>query len=253
VELLIANWIRARITVANHRNLVVNVQMLSASHLSFTSHTTTVTGHDVISIGIARVLAITEKVLASRSTRSMIVNSNRSSLLVNTLNIRPHAIVVNLWANGCAVLVIFLTGNIHTSLRTTLCEKLLLGVIMEEDIKVTLDLLGGRPVDLAVLLKALLLVHMFFIFSPALLFALLKVDRADGKLASILLTETLLKLLLVVVARQVDREEGVVVGLALSPELNPRSVGRLVPDDFTRQPPSKLANAVASVGLAVSH
>jgi len=71
----------------------------------------------------------------------------------------------------------------------------------------TFNLLGGRPVDLAVLLKPFLLVHMFFIFMPALLVALLKVDRADGKLASILLAETLLKLILTLVAMHVNRQE----------------------------------------------
>jgi len=74
--------------------------------------------------------------------------------------------MVNLGANGCTVLVIFLTGNIHASLRTALGEKLLLGVIMEEDIKVAYDLLGGLPVVLAVFLEALLLMDMFQALGP---------------------------------------------------------------------------------------
>jgi len=143
VELLIANWIRARIAGDNNRNLVVNVQVLGASRLTFTGHTTTVTGHDMITIGITLVVTISEMVLAGPNTEFMVVNGNFSSLLVDAFCIRPHSIMVNLGANGCAVLVIFLTGIIHTGLRTTLGEKLLLGVMMEEDIKVALDLLGG--------------------------------------------------------------------------------------------------------------
>jgi len=161
--------------------------------------------------------------------------------------------MVNLRANGCAVLVVFLTGDIHTSLRTALGEKLLLGVIMEEDIKVALDLLGGRPIDLAVLLKTFLLVHMFFIFSPALLFALLKVDRAGGKLAGIFLAETLLKLLLILVAGQVNLEERMVVMFALIVELDPHSVSRCVRFDLALQPSSKLTIAVSSAGLAMTN
>jgi len=161
--------------------------------------------------------------------------------------------MVNLRANGCAVLVVFLTGNIHTSLRTALGEKLLLGVIMEEDIKVALDLLGGRPIDLAVLLKTFLLVHMFFILMPALFFALLKIDRACGKLACIFLAKTLLKLLLILVARHVNLQEGMVVMFALIVELDPHSVSRCVRFDLALQPSSKLTIAVSSAGLAVTN
>jgi len=173
--------------------------------------------------------------------------------LVDALHIGPLSIMVNLWANGCTVLVIFLTGNIHTSLRTTLGEKLLLGVIMEEDIDVAFDLLGGRPVDLAILLKALLLVHVFLVLSPALLFALLIVDRAGGKFASIPLAEALLELLLVLVARHVHLEESMIVMFALIVELDPHGVGRCVRFNLTLQPPSELTIAMASTGLTVTN
>jgi len=173
--------------------------------------------------------------------------------LVDALHIWPLSIMVNLWANGCTVLVIFLTGNIHTSLRTTLGEKLLLGVIMEEDIDVAFDLLGGRPVDLAILLKALLLVHVFLVLSPALLFALLIVDRAGGKFASIPLAEALLELLLVLVARHVHLEESMIVMFALIVELDPHGVGRCVRFNLTLQPPSELTIAMASTGLTVTN
>jgi len=89
---------------------------------------------------------------------------------------------------------------------------------MEEDIKVAFDLLGGQPVDLVVFLEALLPIDMFLVLGPALLIALLKVDR-----------EPLPSL----VALQVNIEESVVVALALIVELDPLGIGRLVPDDFT--------------------
>jgi len=74
VELLVTDWRRARVTAANLRNLVVNVQMLSAAHFAIARHTTTVTGHDIISIGIALVLAIPKKVLANTHALRMVVN-----------------------------------------------------------------------------------------------------------------------------------------------------------------------------------
>jgi len=143
MECIVADRWAVRIAGSALWNLVVNVQVLGASRLTFTGHTTTVTGHDIITIGITLVVTISEMVLAGPNTESMVVNGNFSSLLVDAFSIRPHSIMVNLGANGCTVLVIFFTGSIHTGLRTALGEKLLLGVIMEEDIKVALDLLGG--------------------------------------------------------------------------------------------------------------
>jgi hypothetical protein len=176
VELCIANRIGARIALANHRNLVINVQMLSAAHLTLASHTTAVTGHHIGTIGVTFVMAITEMILTVELARRVVVNRNLTSRLIDALNIRPLPIVVNLRANSRAVLVICLTCHVDAILRTTLGEKLLLGVIMEEDIKVAFNLLGGRPIDLTVLLQALLLMHMFSVLVPALLLALLVID-----------------------------------------------------------------------------
>jgi hypothetical protein len=143
VELCIADWIGARIALANHGNLVINVQMLSAAHLTLACHTTTVTGHHIGTIGITFVMAITEMILTVELARRVVVNRNLTSGLIDALDIRPLPIVVNLRANSCAVLVICLTCHVHAILRTTLREKLLLGIIMEEDIKVAFNLLGG--------------------------------------------------------------------------------------------------------------
>jgi hypothetical protein len=232
VELLITDRRRARIAAADFRSLVINVKVLSASHLTSTINTTTVASHDIGSICIALVLTVTKEVLGRRFTGSVVVNGNLSGAVVNALHIGPHAIMVNLWADGCAVLVVCLTGNIHTGLRTTLGQKLLLGVIMEQDIDVAFDLFGGRPVDLAVLLQALLLVHVNLILTPALLLALLKVDRAGGELTCILLAEAHLEFLLGPVAIHVNSEEGMVISLALIVQLDPLSISRLVSDDL---------------------
>jgi hypothetical protein len=53
------------------------------------------------------------------------------------------AVVVNLWANGSTVLVVVLSSNIYAVLRATFTNQLLLSVIMEEDIDIAFDLLGG--------------------------------------------------------------------------------------------------------------
>jgi len=143
VELFVTNWRRGRIALANHRNLVINVQVLSAAHLILATHTTTVAGHHIFTIGITSILAITKMVLIVGLARCVVVNRNRTSGLIDALSIRPHPIVVNLRANSRTVLVICLTCLVHASLRSTLGEKLLLRIIMEEDIKVAFNLLGG--------------------------------------------------------------------------------------------------------------
>jgi hypothetical protein len=71
-------------------------------------------------------------------------------------------------------------------------------------------------------------------------------------LARILLAEALLEFLLGLVARHVHCKEGMVVFLALSPELDPFSVGRLVPDNLALKPASELAIAISSPRLAVT-
>jgi hypothetical protein len=232
VELLITHWRRSRITAADFRSLIVDVKVLSASHLTGTINTTTVASHDIGSICIALVLTVTKEVLGSAVSGSVVVNGNASRALVDAFHVWPHTIVVNLWADGCAVLVVCLAGIVDAGLRSTLGQKLLLGVIVEEDIDVAFDLLGGRPVNLAVLLQALLLVHVNLILTPALLLALLKVDRAGGELTCILLAEAFLEFLLGPVAIHVNSEEGMVISLALIVQLDPLSISRLVSDDL---------------------
>jgi len=95
--------------------------------------------------------------------------------------------------------------------------------------------------------------HVNLILTPALLLALLKVDGASGELACVLLAQALFKLLLSPVAIHVNSEEGMVIFLALTVQLDPLSISRLVPDDLALQPASKLAIAVASTSFAASN
>jgi hypothetical protein len=71
-------------------------------------------------------------------------------------------------------------------------------------------------------------------------------------LARILLAETLLEFLLGLVARHVHGKEGMVVCLALGPELDPLLISGLVPDDLTLKPATELAIAMSSTRLTVT-
>jgi hypothetical protein len=79
--------------------------------------------------------------------------------------------MVNLSANSVTMLVVFLSGNIDTVLGSTLCHKFILGVLVQEDVNVAFDLLGRRPVNLAVLLGTFHPVHFSVEFDAALLAA----------------------------------------------------------------------------------
>jgi hypothetical protein len=67
---------------------------------------------------------------------------------------------------------------------------------MEEDVDIAFNLLGRRPIDLAVLLQALLLQDEFLVPGPASGTALLIFNIASNLLATVLLTVALLKTLL---------------------------------------------------------
>jgi hypothetical protein len=108
------------------------------------------------------------------------------------------------------VLVVFLSSNVHAVLGATCGEQLFLGVVMEEDIDVALNLLGGGPINLAILLQALLLRHQLIIPGPALLSALFEVDCTEYVLTPVLITLALLECFLVCIAMHVSLEEGMV-------------------------------------------
>jgi len=194
MEFLIANWRRRRIAIAAWRNLVINVQMLGAAIFSCTVlATTTVPCEHLSTIGVIFEMTISEVVLIMMRTRSM--TSNPHSLIVTLLptSIRhgiivtgkghrmdfgPLSLMVNLDANGVTMLVILLSGNIDAFFSATLGEKLFLGVFVQEYVNIAFDLLGCRPINLAVLLEALRFRDDNLISVPAADLALLEFDRA---------------------------------------------------------------------------
>jgi len=134
----------------------------------------------------------------------------------------PHSVVVvDMGANRVTMLVICLTGNIHALCSATLGEKFLLGVVMQEDVDEAFDFLGCRPIDLAVLLKALLLLDDLLVSIPAAFLALLEFDSACSFVATALSAQALLKFLLSCITDHVNCEEMMVVCLALSIKLQP--------------------------------
>jgi len=134
----------------------------------------------------------------------------------------PHSlIVVDMGANCVTMLVICLTGNIHALCSATLGEKFLLGVLVQEDVNEAFNLLGCRPIDLAVLLKALLLLDDLLVSSPAALLALLEFDSAGSFVTTALSAQALLKFLLSCIADHVDSEEMMVIRPAIAMKVRP--------------------------------
>jgi hypothetical protein len=134
----------------------------------------------------------------------------------------PHSIVVvDMGANGVAMLVICLAGNIYAVSSATLGEKLILGVLVQEDVNEAFNLLGCRPIDLAVLLKALLLLDDLPVSIPAAILALLKFNGACSCVTTALSAQALLKFLLGCITDHVHVEEIMVVCLASSMKVRP--------------------------------
>jgi hypothetical protein len=193
VEGGIAHWRRRRIARDACRHLVVNVKVLSAALFLLAGNKTTMLCEDLCSIVVALVDAISKEILARLSASAMAINHHS---VRHTHNVWPHTVVVDLKADCVAVLVIFLTGLIDASLAAALGQKLLLRVVVEEDVNIAFDLLGCRPIDLAILLQAFLLEDELLIPGPASGTALLILDIASDLLAPVLLTHALLKALL---------------------------------------------------------
>ena len=55
------------------------------------------------------------------------------------------------------MLVILLSGNIDAVFGATLAEEIMFGVVVQENVNIAFDFLGCRPINLAVLFEALLL------------------------------------------------------------------------------------------------
>jgi hypothetical protein len=193
VEGSIAHWRWRRLATNAGRHLVVNVKVLSATLFLSTSDTTTVLGEDLSSVVVALVLTVSKQEFAHLSALGMAIDNDN---ILHAQDAGPVTIVVHLEADGVAVLVVLLTGLVDAGLGTTLGEELLLCVIVEEDVDIALNLLGRRPIDLAVLLQALLLKDELLVSGPASSTALLVFNIASNLLATVLLTHALLKPLL---------------------------------------------------------
>jgi len=159
----------------------------------------------------------------------------------------PHSVVVDMGANRVTMLVICLTGNIHALCSATLGEKFLLGVLVQEDVDEAFDFLGCRPIDLAVLLKALLLLDELRVSTPAAFLALLEFDSACSFVATALSAQALLKFLLSCIADHVNCEEIMVVCLALCMILQPSVVSAREVADHLLNPASVCSRAITKL------
>jgi hypothetical protein len=95
-------------------NLVVDVEVLSAT--GFFSTRAAMLGEHDNSVGITLVITISEVVLIGLSALLMSSDLHR----VDTQHCRPRTKEIDLWADGCAMLVVLFTGIIDASLRSTL-------------------------------------------------------------------------------------------------------------------------------------
>jgi hypothetical protein len=76
--------------------------------------------------------------------------------LFSSSMLSPFSIKINLLTNLRALLVHDLAVRVVAVVRTTLFEEGLIIWFFQKDVHIALDLLSGRPIDLAVLLQALL-------------------------------------------------------------------------------------------------
>jgi hypothetical protein len=216
-------------TLNARRNLVVDVEVLGAAILTLSigwsiwQHpliTTTMHGEHIDAIHVAFVRTVSKVVLAMLLAELMVVNFVVFTFIIDG-DRGPLAIMVNVLANGGAMLVGALPCNIHTILRSTFIQQLLLGVVVEEDIEVAFDLLGGRPIDLAVLLLTLKVGHIDFILSLTTIVALCETTLADLARLEIPLAHALLERPLNAIALHILIEELAVSFRALSPKFVP--------------------------------
>jgi hypothetical protein len=233
VESGIAHRIRNTLALDARRDLVVNVKVLSAALLVLTSSPATMPCENLGSVVITLEVTVSEEELA-HFFAELVAIDHHSQICTDDLG--PNTIVVNLKADGVAVLVICFASVIDASLATTLGEKLLLGVVVEEDVDIALDFLGGRPIDLAVLLQALLLEDELLVPRPAAGTALLVLHGASCVFAAILLAHAQLELLLGSIARHVNLEEAVIGSLAIAPQELPLLVTALILHNHLLQP-----------------
>ena len=97
--------------------------------------------------------------------------------------------IINLRANLVASHVHLLSPLVDAIFRATLCEQVLLGGIGHENIHIAFNLLCGGPINLAVLLQAILLrilcADCCFARSPASLVIVLAIHEQAGLMLTI--------------------------------------------------------------------
>jgi hypothetical protein len=233
VESCIAHRFRSRLAWDARGDLVVNIKVLSATLLVLAAGPTTMHGEHLGSIVVTLEVTVSKEELAHFFAELMAIDDHGQICADDG---GPDTIVVNLEADGVAVLVVCFASFIDASLATALGEKLLLCVIVEEDVNIALDFLGGRPIDLAVLLQALLLEDELLISDPAAGTALFVLHSAGCLFASFLLAHAQLELLLGRIARHVSLEEIVIGSLAFAPKELPLLVTALVLHNHLLQP-----------------
>jgi hypothetical protein len=193
-ERSIAHRSIAQVACTARRVLVVKVKVLCAALLTLAIHTsTTMASHHLRTVDVALVISISKVVLvvlgALLVTRDhRLLGREVDSVLRSKVeeHLRPLTVVVNLLADLAAVIVIRLAcfGQAILAIASTFGQELFLGVVVEHHINVAFDPLGGRPIDLAVLLQALLGPNFILVDHPACLHAL-AVSNAGSKLAAV--------------------------------------------------------------------
>jgi hypothetical protein len=126
------------------------------------------------------------------------------------------------------MLVVVLSSNIHAFLSSTFRKKLFFRVVMEEHVHIAFNLLRGRPIDLAILLSALLLADDSLICDPAPCGALCEIVCARSPITSALLAPACLKILLGRIAVHISSNEFVIRTLAVVVQSLPLTVKRFV-------------------------
>jgi hypothetical protein len=138
VESSIADRWRRRSARDACRHLVVNVEVLSATFFLLTSSSTTMPCENLVSVVITLEVTVSKEELAHLFAELVAIDNHS---ILHAHNGRPDTVMVNLEADGVAVLVVCFTSLIDASLTAALGEELFLGVVVEENVNVAFDLL----------------------------------------------------------------------------------------------------------------
>lgn len=228
VEFRTANPRRWRDALWRWRSLIINVKVFRATGfiLALLS-TTTMLSVDSMTIVVAFVDRISKVILVVLLAELMAVRRDADIFNFVLDNFRPRAGMVRINADGGTALVSLLPGNIDTVLCATIFQQLLLGVVVEEDIKVTFNLLGGRPIDLSVLLQTLDVGYVNLEDIPATLVASIESHRTTVTFHVAFPAHAHLELLLNLITMKICLEVRFVRSTALLMQSLPRKMRRL--------------------------